>query len=108
MRELKWRMWDKENNKWDYFTLESTTIYANELHKHLLNGDEPYLYIGLHDKNGKEIYEGNKFIFIAGYYKAKRNQQLTDTVVFRNGAFVGDKTQGVLTGYDQLEIIGTY
>ena len=59
MRELKWRMWDKENNKWDYFVLASTVIYGNKLHKHLLNGDKPYPYTRSRDKTGKEIYDNN-------------------------------------------------
>ena len=46
MREIKFRVWDGNNKKYDYPEIL-------ELHK----GIEYEQFTGLHDKNGKEIYE---------------------------------------------------
>ena len=57
MREIKFRAWDKQNEVWEYSTpmpdygfwkwvqYDSTTIFSE--------------YTGLHDRNGREIYEGD-------------------------------------------------
>jgi len=59
MREIKFRAWDRE---------EKNFIYFDALNGILSKCDETYLrrcvgrfeqFTGLHDKNGKEIYEGD-------------------------------------------------
>lgn len=59
MKEVKFRAWDNYNRRWDYFSLPSIHLYIKRIQDHLLCGDEFYLFIGLHDKNGKEIWEGD-------------------------------------------------
>ena len=69
MREIKFRAWDKMENKMYYegFIIYPKSgmcefpWYGNELHE---NVEDPHTFIlqqytGLHDKDGKEIYEGD-------------------------------------------------
>ncbi len=65
MKEIKFRGWDKNEGKWHYFNLFNVKMYIEIFQKHLNNGDEFYLFTGLLDKNGKEIWEGD----IVKYYR---------------------------------------
>lgn len=68
MREIKFRVWNKVSKEFSYFAnpilsliepwpLEFTKI---EKSKVMISGYEDIeLFTGLHDKNGKEIYEGD-------------------------------------------------
>lgn len=57
MREIKFRYWDKENNEMidgDVLAFEEYLPIADHL-----NQEGITQYVGLKDKNGKEIYEGD-------------------------------------------------
>ena len=58
MREIKFRAWDKLNNKMRYFK-PTETIRFVDFYDPANNWSEPMQYTGLKDKNGKEIYEGD-------------------------------------------------
>lgn len=53
MREIKFRTWDADKGAWVYFALGDGTGWAMDRYS------EFYESTGLHDKNGKEIYEGD-------------------------------------------------
>lgn len=60
MREIKFRVWD--GNQYSYFKIGqpfggwASSVYDD----HCLNGKTFEQFIGLKDKNGKEIYEGDE------------------------------------------------
>ena len=68
MREIKFRAWDKIGNKW-FVDLPVCIQIDREGELNCFNGGVIYQYTGLHDKNGKEIYEGD----IVNHWFGKEN-----------------------------------
>lgn len=57
MEEIKFRVYDKEEKCFHYFTLANILQYKNEFEKHIINGDKFDLFTGLHDMSGREVFE---------------------------------------------------
>ena len=63
MREIKFRVWDKDNKKMNYHPVLVTFPVENLVYRDTLSRDtlrrDLMQYTGLKDKNNKEIYEGD-------------------------------------------------
>ena len=57
MREIKFRQWRPEGKSWHFF--EFTDGICSGVINATLSVYPIYQFTGLHDKNGKEIYEGD-------------------------------------------------
>jgi uncharacterized phage protein (TIGR01671 family) len=132
MREIKFRAWDSVSKKMVYFELngrnpnafvDSGYIYLRfptSIANISAHGIKLMQYTGLHDKNGKEIYEGDicKYwmdsVWKHGYVfwsqggfalKVFRMGEKTVDVVFKFQAFIPVPDDGE-TMTDQFEVIG--
>ena len=82
-REIKFRAWHEKNKEMVY---EKPRLFGDCLTSgDILNiYDNPMQFTGLHDKNGKEIYEGDIIKFHTG---VKSRDDIIAKVIFRAFAF---------------------
>ena len=94
MKELKFRQF--VNGRWHYWgNLGNVTSFVGPITPVVTS----FMFTGLLDKSGKEIYEGAV---------VKLNDRFLDQVVFRNGMFTTSQPQAtsVLGEWGVIEIIG--
>ena len=61
MREIKFRAWDGKRYTTDFFITSEGTVFKPHYDRdaEIVSGFTIEQFTGLHDKNGKEIYEGD-------------------------------------------------
>lgn len=101
-RELKFRVWDEKYNCWDNQSIE---LIPNTLL--LKQGRIIQQYTGCHDKNKKEIYEGD----IISYSFNDSEPPMIGVVEFFAGMFIvswNDQTDDELAymRIDGMEVVG--
>jgi len=98
MREIKFRVWIKGLNIWEYDFLpnEGESFFEIFSKKDLVFCQ----YTGLKDKNDKEIYEGD---VVVGSSMMKND--LIDVVDFANGMFMHSKSSFGNEGEDLIDLI---
>lgn len=95
MREIKFRAWDKENKKMmkvSSISLENKEIAVKDFgtyHFFRIKDIELMQYIGLKDKNNKEIYEGDIVLVKPGGTSTYKT-----VVKFKEGAFIASLIDG--------------
>lgn len=73
MREIKFRAWDGEEMV-HYLTITSDgeCIYSDLIRRNV----PVFQYTGLHDKNGREIYEGDVVLDVKGTNKYRNDYEI--------------------------------
>jgi hypothetical protein len=102
-RELKFRAWNNEQKKFEYFELFNITVPDRLLTQNKFPVQQ---WTGEYDKNRKPIYEGD---IISSYSAEYINENYEAEIVFLDAAFhakVNEKDyRGIWSG-DDIEVMG--
>lgn len=107
MRKIKFRVWDGVNMHYlddnSKIVLEFNKISGWNLRRNKIGINEKYIsgessentvfkmmqYTGLKDKNGTEIYEGDKIVFVwFSYGEHELEEHIEGVIEFLNGSFM--------------------
>ncbi|MEY4342816.1 MAG: hypothetical protein RL736_612 [Pseudomonadota bacterium] len=108
-REIKFRVWDKKNKGFCHKVHENfDLIYADDIW-YILGGkalDNNFVmqeYIGLKDKNGKEIYEGDLINFFCDYTMDLGDR---DVIEYKNQeVYYDERLAGFYFGKDGFQML---
>ena len=104
MREIKFRAWDGKRYTTDFFITSEGTVFKPHYDRNaeIVSDFTIEQFTGLHDKNGKEIYEGD---IISGGILAEPCEVMFQESCGRFIAF-GVHYKVLAHKFDQFEVIG--
>lgn len=116
MREIKFRGLAKSDNNWAYGYLIGSSFIGEIVHNSNgrpeiievceVNIDTIGQYIGINDRNGKEIYTWDKLEFTDYVPELRRSVKGFDLVIFDKGKFLLQNRKVSPGGLTDVEIIG--
>ena len=121
MREIKFRAWNLEKERWATEGEIEKRLFLNcskqeegcfELNELLRNGAAKDLgvyldvmrFTGIHDKHGREVYEGDIINFVLEYKQFDLPKEKTFKIEFEDGSFCGDNTDWLVELNELLDV----
>ena len=113
MREIKFRAWVKTDKRmtpsFDFRQWDGNYLYPSNFGKVMIGDLEIMQYTGLHDKNGKEIYEGDIVELMGVDEETEKPYKKNLEVKFCAGSFTFQRpdTNIIAIHYeDYIQVIG--
>jgi uncharacterized phage protein (TIGR01671 family) len=76
-REIKFRAWNQDNQEFQYFIFSTGGHWSHNIEAYSTNAIKEWQqYTGLKDKNGKEIYEGDRVTYTNPHSKTSFSHEV--------------------------------